>query len=131
MTEPMLDVLTYTKNLEDAGFNRTQAEAIARGNMSMLAQRLETLVTREYFDARFDGLETQFESIDRRFKSIDGRFKAIDKRFETVDKRFEKIEKRLDALDTIKTQVNLLTWMMGVVILVLVVPQLQGLFSVG
>ena len=103
MTEPMLDVLTYTKDLEDAGFNRTQAEAIARGNFTVWEQRFDKLVTREHFDTKLD----------------------------SVDERLTRLEKRLDALDPIKTQVTLLTWMMGIVILVLVVPQLQTWFALS
>ena len=100
MTKPMLDVLTYTKDLEEAGFNRTQAEAIARGNFALLEPRLDNLVTRDHFDLKVDEL----------------------------DRRIARIEK---TLDPIKTQVNLLTWMMGLVVLVLVVPQLQSWFAVG
>ena len=142
MPELNLDVLTYTNTLESAGFNRTQAEAIARGTVQMQAQHFDTLVTREHFDhtmeridQRFGGVDNHFKSIDTRFESIEKQFDAVDKRFDGVDKRFEGIDKRLNALAgelaPMKIQLTLHTWMMGLIIIVLVVPQLQEWFAVG
>ena len=71
----------------------------------MLAQRFETLVTHEHFDVKMEVIEGRFAELDR---------------------RIERMEK---SLDPIKIQVNLLTWMMGLVVLVLVVPQLQSWFA--
>ena len=128
MPELSLDVLTYTNTLESAGFNRTQAEAIARGTVQMQAQHFDTLVTREHFDHTM-------ERIDQRFKGVDKRFEDIDTRFEDIDKRFEGIDKRLNSLAgelaPMKIQLTLHTWMMGLIIIVLVVPQLQEWFAVG
>ena len=142
MPELSLDVLTYTNTLESAGFNRTQAEAIARGTVQMQAQHFDTLVTREHFDhtmeridQRFGGVDSHFKSIDTRFESIEKQFDAVDKRFEGIDKRFEGIDKRLNALTgelaPMKAQLTLHTWMMGLIIIVLVVPQLQQWFALG
>ena len=114
MPELNLDVLTYTNTLESAGFNRTQAEAIARGTMQMQAQHFDTLVTREHFD----------HTMER----IDERFKGVDKRFEGIDKRLNALAGELAPM---KIQLTLHTWMMGLIIIVLVVPQLQEWFAVG
>ncbi|MEH6587157.1 MAG: hypothetical protein V7720_11380 [Halioglobus sp.] len=114
MPELSLDVLTYTNTLESAGFNRTQAEAIARGTVQMQAQHFDTLVTREHFD--------------RTMERIDQRFGGVDKRFEGIDKRLDAIT---DELAPMKIQLTLHTWMMGLIIIVLVVPQLQEWFAVG
>ena len=73
---------------------------MARGYLTMLAEHIETLVTREHFDLKVN----------------------------EIDRRIGHIEK---ALEPIKTQVDLLTCMMGIVILELVVPQLQSWFGVG
>jgi len=149
MPELSLDVLTYTNTLESAGFNRTQAEAIARGTVQMQAQHFDTLVTREHFDhtmeridQRFGGVDNHFKSIDTRFESIEKQFDAVDKRFDGVDKRFEGIDKRFEGIDKrlnaltgelapMKAQLTLHTWMMGLIIIVLVVPQLQQWFALG
>ena len=114
MPELSLDVLTYTNTLESAGFNRTQAEAIARGTVQMRAQHFDTLVTREHFD----------HTMER----IDQRFKGVDKRFEGIDKRLNALAGELAPM---KIQLTLHTWMMGLIIIVLVVPQLQEWFAVG
>jgi hypothetical protein len=114
MPELNLDVLTYTNTLESAGFNRTQAEAIARGTVQMQAQHFDTLVTREHFD----------HTMER----IDQRFKGVDKRFEGIDKRLNALAGELAPM---KIQLTLHTWMMGLIIIVLVVPQLQEWFAVG
>ncbi|EEB79319.1 hypothetical protein GPB2148_2249 [marine gamma proteobacterium HTCC2148] len=114
MPELSLDVLTYTNTLESAGFNRTQAEAIARGTVQMQAQHFDTLVTREHFD----------HTMER----IDQRFKGVDKRFEGIDKRLNALAGELAPM---KIQLTLHTWMMGLIIIVLVVPQLQEWFAVG
>jgi len=114
MPELSLDVLTYTNTLESAGFNRTQAEAIARGTVQMQAQHFDTLVTREHFD----------HTMER----IDERFKGVDKRFEGIDKRLNALAGELAPM---KIQLTLHTWMMGLIIIVLVVPQLQEWFAVG
>ena len=114
MPELNLDVLTYTNTLESAGFNRTQAEAIARGTVQMQAQHFDTLVTREHFD----------HTMER----IDERFKGVDKRFEGIDKRLNALAGELAPM---KIQLTLHTWMMGLIIIVLVVPQLQEWFAVG
>ena len=114
MPELNLDVLTYTNTLESAGFNRTQAEAIARGTVQMQAQHFDTLVTREHFD----------HTMER----IDQRFKGVDKRFEGIDKRLNALAGELAPM---KIQLTLHTWMMGLIIIVLVVPQLQEWFAGG
>ncbi|MEP4485965.1 MAG: hypothetical protein ABJ013_10075 [Halioglobus sp.] len=135
MPELNLDVLTYTNTLEGAGFNRTQAEAIARGTVQMQAQHFDTLVTREHFDHTMERIDQRFGGVDSHFKSIDTRFESIEKQFDAVDKRFEGIDKRLNALAgelaPMKIQLTLHTWMMGLIIIVLVVPQLQEWFAVG
>lgn len=135
MPELNLDVLTYTNTLESAGFNRTQAEAIARGTVQMQAQHFDTLVTREHFDHTMERIDQRFGGVDSHFKSIDTRFESIEKQFDAVDNRFEGIDKRLNALADelapMKVQLTLHTWMMGLIIIVLVVPQLQEWFVAG
>ena len=122
MSASTLDVLAYAKDLEGAVLTRVQAEAIARGTIQMQAQHFDSLVTREHFDLTVERFEHRFEVIDERFESID-------KRFDGIDKRFDRLEGRIGNLESMKLQVSLLTWMMGLVIVVLVVPQLQAWFS--
>ena len=132
-----LDVLTYTRDMESAGLPRPQAEAIAKGVISMVIEQFDSLVTQEHFDAqaartglRFDQVDQQFREIDHRFEQVDQRFQQMDQRFEHIENRLDKIEVRLGVLESLKSQVNLHTWMLGLIVIVLVVPQLQRWFAV-
>lgn len=124
-----LDMLAYTRDLESAGFNRGQAEAIARGNYTMLAERFDALVTRDHFDLTTARIDQRFERMDQRFEQVDERFAQLEARVGRVDHRLDRIEDCLGGFATMKSQVTVLTWMMGLVVLTLVVPQLQAWFS--
>ena len=155
MTQPLFDVLSYSKDLESAGLPRPQADVIAKGMMTMVAQQFESLPSQDHFDAhmsridqrferidqRFEQIDQQFERIDQRFEQVDQQFERIDQRFEQVDQRFERMDKRLEKqfdaigarftnLELLKAHVNIHTWMLGLIIIVLVVPQLQRWFAV-
>jgi hypothetical protein len=123
MPAKSLDVLTYTRDMESAGLPRPQAEAIAKGVMIMVVEQFESLVTREHFDAEAARTGLRFDQVDRRFEQMD-------QRFAHMDSRLDKIETRLGALESLKSQVNLHTWMLGLLVIVLVVPQLQRWFAV-
>ncbi|MEH6571144.1 MAG: hypothetical protein V7709_18840 [Halioglobus sp.] len=144
MPAKSLDVLTYTRDMESAGLPRPQAEAIAKGVMIMVVEQFDSLVTQEHFDAqaartglRFDQVDQRFREIDHRFEQVDQRFEQVDQRFQQIDQRLahidsrlDKIEGRLGTLESLKSQVNLHTWMLGLIVIVLVVPQLQRWFAV-
>jgi hypothetical protein len=67
----------------------------------MMDERLEELVTRVHFDAEIRRL----------------------------DDRLERVELRLDRVERLVPEVRLLTWVQGVVIAALLIPQLQGWFG--
>lgn len=136
MPEPETDVLTYARSLEEAGLSREQANAIAQGNSSMLAARFDSLATREYLepvfariDARFDQLDTRLSQVDARLDQVDRRFQQVERLLDLFDKRFERLEDRIEPLAALRGQVNLHTWMLGLIVIVLVVPQLQAWFA--
>ena len=116
MTQPSFDVLSYSKDLESAGLPRPQADVIAKGMMSMVAQQFDLLPSQRHFDAHM--------------ARIDQRFERIDQRFEQIDKQLDVIGGRLTGLELLKSHVNIHTWMLGLIIIVLVVPQLQRWFAV-
>jgi len=77
------------------------------------------------------------ERIDNRFVAIENNQDAVDKRLDQIDRhlfnhdnKFLSIDTRLGQLDEVKSQVKLHTWMLALVIIVLVVPQLQRWFAV-
>ena len=81
----------------------------------MEVKHFETLVYKAHFDAEM--------------KTINRRFDEIDQRFEKIDLRFDKTEDRLSPLGSMIFHVNLQSWMLGLIILVLIVPELQRWFA--
>ena len=77
--------------------------------MTMVGQQFQSLPSQEHFDPYM------------------GR---IDQRFEQIGKQFDVNTGRLTNLELLKSQVNLHTWMLGLIIIVLVVLQLQRWFAV-
>ena len=61
---------------------------------------------------------------------IDQRFERIDQRFEQIDKQLDVIGGRLTSLELLKYHVNIHTWMLGLITIVLVILQLQRWFGV-
>lgn len=78
------------------------------------------------FDKHFAQIDKHFAQIDKHFAEIDKRFARIDRRFSEIDHRFveqdAKFESRFSRVE--KTQF-LRTWMLGIIFIVVVVPQVQ------
>ncbi|QIB66157.1 hypothetical protein [Kineobactrum salinum] len=72
-------MLTYSRDLEASGLSRQQAEAIARGMIRMLAQQLDTLVTRDHFDLHMRRIEQRFEQSDHRMNGLDARIGRLER----------------------------------------------------
>ncbi|MDP4916202.1 MAG: hypothetical protein NWR12_00625, partial [Haliea sp.] len=77
MSQPLFDVLTYSREIEAAGLTRQQADVIARGMATMVSQQLDTLVTTEHFDRCMSQIDVRFEHSDLRFESINKQFDSI------------------------------------------------------
>ncbi len=111
------DTLRYARRLRDAGVPEPQADVQAEIMGEALASYSEQLLTKEHFsqelNTRFTELDVRFAEIDSRFTQVDARFVGLESRFE---RRFLKIERVL----------LLHTWMLGLITVVLVVPQLQA-----
>jgi hypothetical protein len=67
--------------------------------------------------------------MEARFESIDARFEQIDSRFDQIDRHLGRHDQRMLVLDTLKVQSTLHSFMLGLIVLVLVVPQLQAWFA--
>jgi hypothetical protein len=109
MVSMAFDSLRYARRLREAGVPEPQvdlAELIAEA----FGFYAENLLTRDHFtevlNARFAESRAQ---IDQRFAEQDAKF----------DQRVAKVDRRL----------LLLTWMLGLITLTLVIPQLQKWFS--
>jgi len=115
----------------DARFDRMEAR------FEQIDRRFEKMEARfDQIDHRFEQMEARFEQIDRRFEQMEARFEQIDRRFELIDGSLEKIDGRFDKmdrrflqLDSLRTQSTLHSFMLGLIVLVQVVPQLQAWFA--
>ena len=57
MAAVAFDSLQYATQLEAAGMPRKQAEVVAKGLTTMFVHNFDSLVTRDYLDTRFAGME--------------------------------------------------------------------------
>ena len=107
MAAVAFDTLKFARRLIAAGVPEKQAETQAELMAEAFVYNMDTLVTKDYLDAR----------LDARFAAQDIR---LDGRFATMTTQFAKIE----------GQFKLVYWMLAVVIASTVIPQLNALFAV-
>jgi len=145
------DSLRFARRLRDAGVPEPQADAHAELMAETLSHFAENLLTKDHFEAVLEArfaaqdaiLEQRFVEQSARFEQ---RFVEQDARFEQCfveqDARFKqrfveqdaKFEQRFSKQETGFEQrfskqdrtLALHTWMLGILVLVMVVPQLQG-----
>ena len=134
------DMLTYVQELESTGLTRDQAVAIARGSANMMQQQFETLATKadiEALDTRVESLETRMDALATKIE-LGALEKRMDTRMDTLatktelasleklmNERFEGVNRRLDKLEDLPIQMRVHTWMLAVLTIAVVVPQLQ------
>lgn len=104
MTNPAPDMLTYAQELESTGLSRDQAAAIARGSAGMLEQRFNAVATQQSVDALSEQMRDRFTEVNRRFSDLD---------------------RRVARLEDLPAQIRVNTWMLAVLTIAVVVPQLQ------
>ena len=142
MTTMAFDTLRYARRLKEVGVPESQAEVQAELMAEAFGFYADNLLTKDHFtevlnarfaeqDARIEArfaeqdarIETRFGEQDAR---IDARFVEQDAKFEV---RFERLEARFVQIDArfAKQDKALLlhSWMLGLILLALVVPQLQ------
>jgi hypothetical protein len=136
------DTLQFARRLMAAGVPEKQAETQAELMAEAFVYNMDSLVTKDYLDARFSA---QGAEIDARFSAqdarIDARFSAQDTR---IDARFSKLEaglherftvsdQRFASIDVqfaeIKGEFRLVYWMLAIIIASTVTPYLQKLFG--
>lgn len=86
----MSNALKYIKDLEAAGFARSQAEA----QVQMVLDVLEgDLVTKSDLKVLEEKIDNRFVKVDARFVELESR---MDKRFALIDSRFTELQSRID-----------------------------------
>ncbi|RLA44040.1 MAG: DUF1640 domain-containing protein [Gammaproteobacteria bacterium] len=113
MAAVAFDTLRCARRLKDAGYTDRQAEVQAEIMAEAFVYNMDTLVTKDYLDARFAEQEAR---IDGKFSEQDAR---IDGKFAHIDVQFTEI----------KGQFRLVYWMLAVVIASTVIPQVNALLS--
>ena len=124
MAAVAFDTLKCARRLKNAGYTDEQAEVQAEIMAEAFVFNMDALVTRDYLDARFGEQEAR---IDARFSEQDAR---IDARFveqsEQFNARFTAVDIKFTEL---KGDFRLVYWMLGVVIVSTVIPQLSAFLS--
>jgi hypothetical protein len=107
------DTLKAARHLIEAGVPTRQAEAQAELMAEAFVFNVDSLVTRDYLDARLDArFAEQDVKIDARFAEQDSK---LDARFAEIDVKFTKIDGNF----------RLVYWMLTVVILSTTVPAIR------
>jgi len=100
------DTLKFARRLMDAGMPEEQAEVQAELMAEAFVFNMDSLVTRDYLDARLDArFAEQDARIDARFAEQDARIEArfaeqgarFEARFTEQDTRFEQLDTRLNS----------------------------------
>ena len=74
MAAVAFDSLEYAHQLEAAGMPRAQPEVIAQRLTSMFVHNFDSLVTKDYLDARFAESDAK---MDARFERMEGKFNLV------------------------------------------------------
>jgi len=129
MSSAGFDTLRFSRGLREVGVPEQQADRQAELMAEAFSTFADELVTRDYFSEVLDARLTQHgaeleqrivEKMTLRFAEQDAKFEA---RFAGQDAKFESHDARFSKQDRI---LLLHTWMLGLITLVLVVPQLQA-----
>ena len=131
------DSLRYARRLREAGVPEPQADAQAELMAEAFGFYADNIVTRDYLDAvlragfgeqaqRFERIETRLNTLEARLDALDARLDKLDARLDKLDARLDKFVTRLEKLEPLRIQATLHSFMLGLVVVVQVVPQLQA-----
>jgi hypothetical protein len=124
MAAVAFDSLEYAHQLEAAGMPRAQAEVIAQGLTSMFVHNFDSLVTKDYLDARFSEQSARLDTMDVKFDAKLGLLSAeIDAKFRLFSAEFDAKLGLLSA--EIDGKLGKLYVMLGVIMAGVAVPIIQ------
>jgi hypothetical protein len=135
MAAVAFDSLEYAHQLEAAGMPRAQAEVIAQGLTSMFVHNFDSLVTKDYLDARFSEQAARLDAMDVKFDAklrvlsaeIDGKLGLLSTE---IDAKFRLFSAEFDAkLGLLSAEIDgklgKLYVMLGVIMAGVAVPIIQ------
>jgi len=114
MATMAFDSLRYARRLREAGVPEPQADAQAELMAEAFGFYAENILTRDHFT---DVVNARFAEQDAKLEVLETK---IDKRFAEQDAKFDQRLARQDRT------LSLHTWMLGLLVVVLVIPQLQA-----
>lgn len=132
MASMAFDTLRYARRLKEAGVPEPQADVQAELMAEAFGFYADNLLTRDHFtevlNARFAEQHARFE---QRIGAMDSK---VERRLDAMDSKFEqrltslgsKFEQRFGKQDTVN---RLHTWMLGLITVAMVIPQLQAWLS--
>ena len=147
MTTLAFDSLRYARRLREAGVPEPQADVQAELMAEAFGFYADNILTKDHFegvlDAKLDSrfaehgarFEKRFSDIDRQFSEIDRRFSEQDAKFEKcfaeqnakLDKRFAEQDAKFEGrFSKLERSSFLNTWILGILVVVIVIPQLQS-----
>ena len=91
----MIDTLSYTKNLQKAGFSEKQAEIIVKANLGMLSQNVATKTDLKELEYT---LRNEIRGFESRLRDHEKRFSSINQKLSEHDHRFDKLSVEIRAL---------------------------------
>ena len=129
------DTLKCARRLIEAGVPQKQADVQAELMAEAFVHNVDSLVTRDYLDARFGEFEAKIEArfiefetrIEARFAEFEARFVETEAKFEA---RFAEQEAKFEArFAKIESQLAVHTWILAAIAASTVIPALHALFS--
>ena len=133
MSSASFDTLRFSRGLREVGVPEQQADRQAELMADAFSTFADKLVTRDYFSEVLDARLTQHgaqleqrivEKMTLRFAEQDAKFEArFAEQYAKFEARFADHDARFSRQDRI---LLLHTWMLGLIMLVSVVPQLQA-----
>lgn len=124
------DSLRYARRLREAGVPEPQADAQAELMAEAFGFYADNIVTRDYLDAvlraGFGEQAQRFERIETRLNTLEARLDARNARLDKLDAHLGKLVTRLEKLEPLRIQATLHSFMLGLIVVVQVVPQLQA-----
>ena len=121
MTSMAFDTLRYTRRLREAGVPEPQADVQAELMAEAFGFYTDNLLTKDHFTEVLNARFSEAAAMQNLgFAEQDARF---EKRFSEQDAKFEKRSAQQDRI------LFLHTWMLGILVLTLAVPQLQSWLS--
>ncbi len=111
MVAAAFDTLAVTRDLESAGVERRQAEAIASAIGSAgerAATRADLKATAEHLDDRMGRIEDRMGHLDDRMGHLDDRMGHLEDRMGRIEDRMGRVEDKIDQFeDKMATKVEL------------------------